>query len=191
MINVSPPITIWRRGRYEVTTEGKKNLFRELTLASAASVFLGLGTLFLLLWTGVYVWGITMKEKYASILFLCQGENVLCPMSIITKFGRGDSLYKLYWVWAKGKDILCHFAKQWMAVDIITSRNIMPDSPVSNSSWLSRYLDTHLVLCAASLLRAYNFRLEWIYFLSNPVQNKTQTPDTLRPTLSVQPRLWK
>jgi len=41
---------------YEVTTaSGKKNLFRELTLASAASVFLGLGTLFLLLWTGVYV----------------------------------------------------------------------------------------------------------------------------------------
>jgi len=47
---------------YEVTTgaesgalKKKKNLSKELLLASFASVFLGFGTLFLLLWTGVYV----------------------------------------------------------------------------------------------------------------------------------------
>jgi len=45
---------------YEVTSgsEGtaiKKNLTKELGLALAASIFLGFGTLFLLLWTGVFV----------------------------------------------------------------------------------------------------------------------------------------
>ncbi|PRP85847.1 UPF0197 transmembrane protein [Planoprotostelium fungivorum] len=40
---------------YEVTHVGQKNLFRELSLAGLASFFLGFGTLFLLLWTGVYV----------------------------------------------------------------------------------------------------------------------------------------
>jgi len=44
---------------YEVSTTDsvtkKRNLVKELTLAGPASVFLGLGSLFLLLWTGVYV----------------------------------------------------------------------------------------------------------------------------------------
>lgn len=41
---------------YEVTkTRSNRSLFTEVALAGVASVFLGLGTLFLLLWTGVYV----------------------------------------------------------------------------------------------------------------------------------------
>jgi hypothetical protein len=46
--------------RYELTTTNepgnkKRNLFKELFIASFASLFLGFGTLFLLLWSGVYV----------------------------------------------------------------------------------------------------------------------------------------
>lgn len=41
---------------YEVSkTRHSKQLSQELALGLGASVFLGLGTLFLLLWTGVYV----------------------------------------------------------------------------------------------------------------------------------------
>jgi len=47
---------------YEVTTASeatgskkKRNIYKELLLALAASIFLGFGTLFLLLWTGVFV----------------------------------------------------------------------------------------------------------------------------------------
>lgn len=41
---------------YEVTkTRLNRSLFTEVMLAGVSSVFLGLGTLFLLLWTGVYV----------------------------------------------------------------------------------------------------------------------------------------
>lgn len=45
---------------YELTTtnetgDKKRNLFKELFIASFASLFLGFGTLFLLLWSGVYV----------------------------------------------------------------------------------------------------------------------------------------
>jgi len=45
---------------YEVTTgsealKRRRNPYKELLLALVASVFLGFGTLFLLLWTGVYV----------------------------------------------------------------------------------------------------------------------------------------
>ena len=45
---------------YEVTNTSdsplkKKNISKELSLAGLASFFLGFGTLFLLLWTGVYV----------------------------------------------------------------------------------------------------------------------------------------
>jgi hypothetical protein len=45
---------------YEVTAGPdvgvqKRNIFKELVLALLAAVFLGFGTLFLLLWSGVYV----------------------------------------------------------------------------------------------------------------------------------------
>jgi hypothetical protein len=47
---------------YEMTTTSsieigaeKKNLFKELFLALTASTFLGFGSIFLLLWTGVYI----------------------------------------------------------------------------------------------------------------------------------------
>jgi len=42
---------------YEVTSGSirKRNSVKEATLALLASLFLGFGTLFLLLWTGVYV----------------------------------------------------------------------------------------------------------------------------------------
>ncbi|KAK9834523.1 hypothetical protein WJX74_003611 [Apatococcus lobatus] len=41
---------------YEVTTtKFSRNLRRELSLSIVASLFLGFGLLFLLLWTGVYV----------------------------------------------------------------------------------------------------------------------------------------
>lgn len=50
------------RCSYEVTSntesgtnKRKRNLTTELTLAATASVFLGFGTIFLLLWTGVYI----------------------------------------------------------------------------------------------------------------------------------------
>jgi len=40
---------------YEVTTGRKKDVVKEGLLALLASFFLGFGTLFLLLWTGVFV----------------------------------------------------------------------------------------------------------------------------------------
>ncbi|CAM6087978.1 unnamed protein product [Calypogeia fissa] len=41
---------------YEVTTtKFNRSLVREITTGGVASFFLGFGTLFLLLWTGVYV----------------------------------------------------------------------------------------------------------------------------------------
>ncbi len=46
---------------YEVTTSTtgvgspKRNLFKELSIAGLAATFLGLGSLYLLLWTGVFV----------------------------------------------------------------------------------------------------------------------------------------
>jgi len=41
---------------YEVTTTKKTRVFlKELTVASVAATFMGFGTLFLLLWVGIYV----------------------------------------------------------------------------------------------------------------------------------------
>ena len=37
------------------STKLTRELTKELMLASAASIFMGFGTLFLLLWTGIYV----------------------------------------------------------------------------------------------------------------------------------------
>uniref|UniRef100_A0A0K0E0U7 Dolichyl-diphosphooligosaccharide-protein glycosyltransferase subunit TMEM258 n=1 Tax=Strongyloides stercoralis TaxID=6248 RepID=A0A0K0E0U7_STRER len=41
---------------YEVTTQKKdKNIFKEAGLATVASTFLGIGSVFLMLWVGIYV----------------------------------------------------------------------------------------------------------------------------------------
>jgi len=42
--------------RYEVTsTKFTRDIFKELLVALVASVFMGFGVLFLLLWVGIYV----------------------------------------------------------------------------------------------------------------------------------------
>lgn len=54
-----PRFAYHRPSSYEVTFSAdhlrKKNIVKELGLAGMASFFLGFGTLFVLLWTGVYV----------------------------------------------------------------------------------------------------------------------------------------
>ena len=50
----------FKKYSYEVTSGPdagvkRRNIFKELVLALGAAVFLGFGTLFLLLWSGVYV----------------------------------------------------------------------------------------------------------------------------------------
>jgi len=42
-------------GAEKIGNKQRRNLFKELLLALVASFFLGWGTLFMLLWTGVYV----------------------------------------------------------------------------------------------------------------------------------------
>ncbi len=54
--------------RYEVTsTKYTRDLYKELLISLVASLFMGFGVLFLLLWVGIYVW------KWVSSLFTLSG----------------------------------------------------------------------------------------------------------------------
>ena len=50
-----------------------RELYKELLIAAVASVFMGFGTLFLLLWVGIYVW----------VLFWLRSVIVRCSVSTI------------------------------------------------------------------------------------------------------------
>lgn len=55
----------WHFLRYEVTsTKYTRDVYKELLISLVASLFMGFGVLFLLLWVGIYVW------KWVSVLLL-------------------------------------------------------------------------------------------------------------------------
>ena len=63
-------ISLTASNSYEVTsTKFTRDLSKELLVSLFASVFMGFGVLFLLLWVGIYVWGkkLDVEEAYNSV----------------------------------------------------------------------------------------------------------------------------
>ena len=71
--------------RYEVTsTKFNRDLFKEILVALVASLFMGFGVLFLLLWVGIYVWQVRARVTWDSrVLYVnatsdaAHSENVM------------------------------------------------------------------------------------------------------------------
>ena len=55
LLGIGLALTAWFFVFGVTSSKKEKNIFKEIAVAAAASVFLGFGTVFLMLWVGIYV----------------------------------------------------------------------------------------------------------------------------------------